>query len=70
MLINILFRDGRTELRHIEIGQSLVGVRITSMVIDSSGEMWKLATDSKAQAWLKSCAHRIWPSETNKEFMK
>lgn len=64
MLINILLQNKTTLLRHIEIGEMLVGLRITSVVIESAEEMYTLATDSKAQEWLKANAHRLWYPST------
>jgi len=51
MLINIAYRDGRTELKHIELGRKLVGTRLYSVVIETSKEAMMLATDKTTQDW-------------------
>lgn len=52
MLINVIKRDGTTELRYIEPGYMLAGLRITSLVIEGPRELAKLTTP-EVQLWLK-----------------
>ena len=52
MLLNLLKRDGSTELVERNIGANLHGLRWTSLVIENSDEAHKLLSE-EGQAWWK-----------------
>ena len=47
MLINVVFRNGNTEVRQIHPGQKLVGVRITSFVLENSDDAAAILDEHK-----------------------
>lgn len=58
MLVNICKLNKSSELKAIEIGQRLTGLRIYLMVIETGREAFMLSTE-EGQVWLKEQAHRF-----------
>lgn len=52
MLINVIKLNGDIVLQSINIGQKLVGLRITSFVVESSEEVAKLLSED-GQRWMR-----------------
>lgn len=59
MLINLLRRDGSTELKHIEFWSQLNGLRWTSLVIETSEEAAMLLTDKGQDWWKRIVVHQF-----------
>ncbi len=53
MLINVIKANSSVELRQIQVGQNLCGLRILSVVIEGPKEIQELTTP-KGIDWLKS----------------
>lgn len=57
MLLNLYRRDGTSELRHVEIGSKLHGLRWTSLVLESSDEAAQLLTERGQDWWKRVVVH-------------
>jgi hypothetical protein len=52
MLLNVVKMNGDIELRSINVGRKLVGLRITSFVVESAEEVAQLLTP-EGQRWME-----------------
>ena len=52
MLLNVVKLNGDVVLHSIRVGQTVVGLRITSFVVESSEEVAKLLS-TEGQKWMK-----------------
>jgi hypothetical protein len=62
MLINICKLNKSSELKSVEIGAQLVGLKIYSMVIETGEEAYKLSQE-RGQKWLKDNCSRFVPNK-------
>jgi len=62
MLLNLIKRDGTTEVISVPLGANLHGLRATSIVIESREELVALATETGVSWMLRVLAGVFYPT--------